>query len=228
MFYKLAGVRAFYLGRVLDPNNKEFLFKSKSKGFNLHYAFAFPQKEFHEYTYDDACNLAQAYEITLNNAFEIAKPLSVTCKLGTFIISDNRYTPAFASDPVHLLDLAIALSQDIPELQCSLQTLRNQLPYLEDNWETQKQWWTANGQAWIEQLRAVTIEHRSIEHNWQFSDTEKQQLQQYYDANKLLGDCLNSDCYVSLEIRQEIEDTLLLPMSEIEKRQQGSGVVRLK
>ncbi|WP_407657729.1 NACHT C-terminal helical domain 2-containing protein [Leptolyngbya ectocarpi] len=32
-------------------------------------------------------------------------------------------------------------------------------------------------------------------------------------------DCLNSDCYVTKPTRQEIEDTLLLPMSEIEKRQ---------
>jgi hypothetical protein len=42
-------------------------------------------------------------------------------------------------------------------------------------------------------------------------------LQQYYNANKLLVDCLNSDCYVSREVRQEIEDTLLLPIAEIEK-----------
>ncbi|WP_442948904.1 NACHT C-terminal helical domain 2-containing protein [Nostoc sp.] len=27
-------------------------------------------------------------------------------------------------------------------------------------------------------------------------------LKQYYDANKLLVDCLNSDCYVSREVRQ--------------------------
>jgi predicted NACHT family NTPase len=33
-------------------------------------------------------------------------------------------------------------------------------------------------------------------------------------------DCLNSDCYVSREVRQEIEETLLLPIAEIEKRQQ--------
>jgi predicted NACHT family NTPase len=73
----------------------------------------------------------------------------------------------------------------------------------------------------LDQLRAVMIEHRNIGHEWQFSDAQKQLLQQYYDANKLLVDCLNSDCYISREVRQEIEDTLLLPISEIEKRQQG-------
>jgi hypothetical protein len=45
-------------------------------------------------------------------------------------------------------------------------------------------------------------------------------LQQYYDANKLLVDCLNSGFYVNRTVRQEIEETLLLPMSEIERRQQ--------
>lgn len=43
-------------------------------------------------------------------------------------------------------------------------------------------------------------------------------LQQYYDANKLLVDCLNSGCAVSLKVREEIEETLLLPNAEIERR----------
>jgi len=78
-----------------------------------------------------------------------------------------------------------------------------------------------NGQTWVDQLKYLMIKHRNIGHEWQFSDAQKQLLRQYYDANKLLVDCLNSDCYVSREVRQEIEDTLLLPMSEIEKRQQS-------
>ncbi|YAG12557.1 hypothetical protein NSTC745_01836 [Nostoc sp. DSM 114161] len=32
----------------------------------------------------------------------------------------------------------------------------------------------------------------------------------------------NSDCYVSREVRQKIEDTLLLPIAEIKQRQQLS------
>lgn len=65
------------------------------------------------------------------------------------------------------------------------------------------------------------IEHCNIGHDWQFTEEQKELLQQYYDANKLLVDCLDSDCYVSRQVRQEIEDTLLSPMSEIEKQQQG-------
>ncbi|PSB20945.1 NACHT domain-containing protein [Phormidesmis priestleyi ULC007] len=72
-------------------------------------------------------------------------------------------------------------------------------------------------ETWLETLRGVMIEHRNIGHDWKFSDQQKQLLQQYYECNKLLIDCLNSDCYVSRDVRQEIEDTLLLPMSEIDR-----------
>lgn len=65
------------------------------------------------------------------------------------------------------------------------------------------------------------IEHRNIGHDWQFTKAQKAKLEQYYNANKLLVDCLNSDCYITKATRQSIEDTLLLPMSEIEKRNSG-------
>ena len=78
-----------------------------------------------------------------------------------------------------------------------------------------EQWRELKGEAWTRQLREVMIEYRNIGYDWQFSDEQQQRLWQYYDANKLLVDCLNSDCYVSRDVRQEIEDTLLLPMNEI-------------
>jgi hypothetical protein len=38
---------------------------------------------------------------------------------------------------------------------------------------------------------------------------------------------LNSDCYVSRDVRQEIEETLLLPIEEIKKRRsrRDDGVI---
>ncbi|NJL21044.1 MAG: hypothetical protein HC895_09850 [Leptolyngbyaceae cyanobacterium SM1_3_5] len=64
------------------------------------------------------------------------------------------------------------------------------------------------------------VKHRNIGHNWEFSDAQKKLLQQYYDANLLLVNCLSSECDVSLAVREEIEETLLLPIAEIKKRQQ--------
>lgn len=43
---------------------------------------------------------------------------------------------------------------------------------------------------------------------------------QYYESNKFLIECLRSGCYVSPEVREEIEETLLLPIEEIEKWKQ--------
>ena len=61
------------------------------------------------------------------------------------------------------------------------------------------------------------ITYRDIGHDWQFTDEQRQLLQQYYDVNFLLVECLNSDCYVSRHVRQSIEDTLLLSMVELDR-----------
>lgn len=108
-----------------------------------------------------------------------------------------------------------------PELRRALQKLNAQLPSPDcAEWEFM-QWWKANGKDWTKRLETVMNKYRNIGHDWQFSEEQKELLGEYYDANKLLVDCLNSDSYVSREVRQQIEDTLLLPMAEIKKRQQG-------
>lgn len=73
---------------------------------------------------------------------------------------------------------------------------------------------------WI--IYVATME-RNIGHNWQFSEEEKSKLNQYYYANQLLLKCLNSNCSVKNNTRQEIEETLLLPIAEIEKRKQSNS-----
>jgi hypothetical protein len=106
------------------------------------------------------------------------------------------------------------------ELKQKLQKITSQLPKLTEDRSTFMQWWLAQGRNWADQLRSVMIKYRNIGHDWQFSAQEKKLLRQYYNANKLLVLCLNSSSNVSSEIRQEIEETLLLPISDIEKLQQ--------
>jgi predicted NACHT family NTPase len=120
----------------------------------------------------------------------------------------------------YLLIFQLSLNKSLDHLQLSLQQLKEQLPNSNCDAKIFDQWWEANGQVWMRQLRAVMVQHRNIGHDWQFSDEQEKLLKQYYDANKFLVECLNSDCYVSREVRQEIEDTLLLPIAEIEKRKQ--------
>ncbi len=112
------------------------------------------------------------------------------------------------------LDRALNLDSALdPSLKQSLQVLKAQIPELsKKNRKQFNAWWEANGVTWIEQLRSAMIQYRDIGHDWQFTPEQKDLLSQYYDANRLLIDCLNSDCYVSREVRQEIESGLLLPM----------------
>jgi hypothetical protein len=54
-------------------------------------------------------------------------------------------------------------------------------------------------------------------YDWPFQSEQAEKIRDYYSANLLLADCLNSECYVSREVREEIEATMLLPVAEIEK-----------
>lgn len=93
-----------------------------------------------------------------------------------------------------------------------MQQLKTELP---NPTEDSDKWWVTNGANWIEQLRAIMIKHRNIGHDWEFTDSQIELLEKYYGANKLLVECLNSDCYVSRNVRKYIEDTLILPIKSI-------------
>jgi predicted NACHT family NTPase len=130
---------------------------------------------------------------------------------------------SYMPDPksIQAVDIATAyklIFNSAPKLAESLQYLKEQLPEQKGDEEVLRQWWQANGKAWTEQLRYVMIKHCRIGHNWQFSEHQKEFLKKYYNANKLLVDCLSS-CKVSSQVRLEIEATLLLPKAEIEKQQ---------
>jgi hypothetical protein len=129
--------------------------------------------------------------------------------------------------PEYVLDICIsslAHNRDysfylVTEMEQFLQSLRNQLPDFKTKRSGFWEWRATEGQAWAEKLRDVLIKYRNIGHDWQFTIPQKELLQQYYDTNKLLVDCLNSACSVSDGVKAEIEETLLLPITEIEKRQ---------
>ena len=82
-------------------------------------------------------------------------------------------------------------------------------------WETTEK----DREATKRELRKITLNYRNIGHNWEFNSCQKTLLEQYYSANLLLVDCMNSDCALSSNIRNEIEETLLLPIAEVEKCQ---------
>jgi predicted NACHT family NTPase len=192
--YKLAAIRIFIF--VLDLN----LIRDLNLNLNL--------------------NLSRALNLDLNRALNLDIDLDLALNLNLNQAINLNLNLDLDLDLSRALNytLKVAGRRDC-ELKLKLDFLYSQLPNIHKDRQLRKQWWQEKGQAWKNQLRAVMIKHRNIGHNWQFSDAQKKRLQQYYNANKLLVDCLNSDCYLSRSVREEIEATLLLPITEIKQRQ---------
>jgi len=85
--------------------------------------------------------------------------------------------------------------------------LKSKIP---DNREDIDAWWRNHGEEWTKELRQVCIDCRNIGHDWQFTNEQMELLNQYYAANLLLVECMNRS-YVSKQVREEIEATMLLP-----------------
>jgi predicted NACHT family NTPase len=203
--YKLAAVRAFYLDRALD--------RALDDTFNR----TFPLTLDLDRTLLLNLDPDLALDINLDHALDLA------------------FDPNLNLNLPHVLDLTLDFARALdPELKEALQQLKDQLPDPDREAERLKTLWQANGKVWTERLRAVMIGYRNIGHDWQFSwqfshphfplhqyiEVLKQRkvLQQYYESNQLLVNCLNSDCNVTPAVRSHIEETLLLPIVEIEKR----------
>ncbi len=105
------------------------------------------------------------------------------------------------------LDLSLALeyAQEMtdPSLAKALDELIKTCP---EDADSDLQW-----EYWINNLRQQAIDHRHIGQNWNFTPHQLEQLRQYCEATRLLVECLESDCYVHQNIRQAIEQSLLLP-----------------
>ena len=66
---------------------------------------------------------------------------------------------------------------------------------------------------WANNLRQQTINNRNIGQIWNLTPHQLEHLRQYCNANRLLVECLESDCYVRQPVRQAIEQSLLLPIT---------------
>jgi predicted NACHT family NTPase len=105
-----------------------------------------------------------------------------------------------------------------PELRIKLQNLIKKL-LKTGNFESDKLEFKKPSRAFVEGLRDIMIKYRNIGHFWSLTPEQVKLLNRYLEATLFLVNCLNSkNCYVTRSVRQEIEDTLLLPVAEIEKR----------
>lgn len=132
-----------------------------------------------------------------------------------------KYILEFASQPLQVFKNVLARTKERSQnvdskLKQAINQLENKIPCL-DNDEKFKQWWKVNNYDWTEKLRSLIISYRDFGYEWEFSHQEWDDLKQYYEANQLLVSCLYANSYMSRPVRQKIEDTLLLPITEINK-----------
>jgi predicted NACHT family NTPase len=226
--YKLVAVRAFYLDHALELMISVDMAEPRSLELDLTVDLELT-RALASTTLSPDLDLARdlAFGLDLKLDEVLARDLGLTLEHVSILdrVPSDRATAykisgvldrVSALSRVGILDDALKLELE-PELKQDLQKLKAQLPDPDEDEKRINKWWQSNGQAWAEELRMTMIGYRLIGYDWRFSKEQERELKQYYNTNVLLVECLNSDGYVSREVRQEIEDTLLLPITEIEK-----------
>ncbi|MEA5620539.1 NACHT domain-containing protein [Cronbergia sp. UHCC 0137] len=111
-----------------------------------------------------------------------------------------------------------AIDMPPPELY-----LPQYLEYKQDAWMDLDDWWHLNIPSWKKYFQSALNEYLGIGMTLQLDHEQKILLQKFYNLNKFLVDCMNNGCAVNEITRQEIEETLLLPIAEIEKRKRKTS-----
>lgn len=133
---------------------------------------------------------ARQFALSFNRASRLALDIA--------FILNSKFDPANVLVSVFALDLE-------PELKHALQQLQAELPDPDKHRERFEEWRQTNGQTWVEKIRNI------LGDDLQFSKPQKKLLQQYYDENKLLMECLNKARDLAPEVVENIEATLFLP-----------------
>jgi len=228
--YKRSAIRAFYMGREVErvsnrnPHLEVDISLVHSLGSAIDHTFRAPLRlflfDFTSSSFSDNTTSSSDNERDSDLTTDILLDLGMLYALDLNI--SYVYAAASARNLLSILVFTMNLNLE-PELKLSLQQLKKQLydstyTYkMQAWWKMEREWWKVKGQDWTQQLRNVMIKYRNIGHNWQFSEQQNSLLRKYYDANKLLVDCLNSGCNVSPAVRQEIEERLLLPIAHLPK-----------
>lgn len=129
----------------------------------------------------------------------------------------NKDTKSFSKEHKNILSLMHqCIKRDLDnDLKKQLIRLKKELP---NKTEISPDWWIEHGSEWSMNFRNAIIDYRDIGYDWGFTENEIKSLKEYYDVNKLLSSCLNGDCYVSREVREEINSSTLLPIDKYEGR----------
>ncbi|MCC5604269.1 NACHT domain-containing protein [Nostoc favosum] len=122
-----------------------------------------------------------------------------------YTLDEALYAATNLIDNQEFFDEVVKLDEELPQ-------------GVYEHWDEYYQWYKNDSGAWANRLKELNKKYRNIDYDWPLNNAEQWGLlRAYCYANKLLLDCLNTQCYVSLDTREYIQETLLLPFNEIEK-----------
>ena len=201
--YKPAALRAFYFSRAL--------MRSFDDPIEVLHDSGRIQTLWHSLVAAQTLNLDEALEQDLIHVNKLTRNLSKALNL---VREDERAKKLFGFlDYPNYEILLIEILPAVLEIKDELERLEldNSFFYQRDFLN----WWQEDGQIWAEKVLS-SIERTNILNNSQelIEKSQKELLQQYYDANFLLADCLKGASHVSSEVREEIEEMFLLPISQ--------------
>ncbi|MUL38755.1 NACHT domain-containing protein [Gloeocapsopsis dulcis] len=170
-------------------------------------------------TLDLCSEVSLARDLSLALAIEpnLAGNLPPDLALDLAVIRTLSLILALPNEPSweQVLALNSALPHDLAfichsKLQLLLQELKNQISTFNQDEDALKEWWSTQ----VNQLKFQIIWYRNVGYQWRFNEQQKELLQQYYAIQHLLLYCLRNSCAVSSAVRQQIEKTLLLPLTK--------------
>jgi predicted NACHT family NTPase len=221
--YKNVAVRAFYAYYEVPNNPLQHAlalqyFLEHACNFDVSLSLDRSLLNSLESALDISISIALEYDISLALSIDISRThrlfragafsLDLSTSEGSSI--DISLSRATSLDISLNISLSIANHVGEPRFHQCLQSIIDRLLDPNQDWQRFKEWWKLNGQEWTKEYRQLLINDRNIGHDWQFTDEQLELLNQYYAANLLLVECMNRS-YVSKQVREEIESTMLLP-----------------
>lgn len=126
----------------------------------------------------------------------------------------HRNSPEFVltiiSTPPEVFDLLF--SSEVSE---KLKLLQARIPLKIQKNEFEN-WWVTNSRVWTLELKKI-LQNLDFGRKWSFDNHQMILLEEYHNANLLILECLKGDCYISRDIRKYLEETFLLPITEIDE-----------
>ncbi|WP_233258384.1 NACHT domain-containing NTPase [[Phormidium] sp. ETS-05] len=150
----------------------------------------------------------------LNLDLKLARIFALALTLTREEIPDNPSGNKHLRQQMLNLNFALDLNGNLagkPQLETAILQLKAALPDLSDKSTVCVHWWQQQGSHWLQEFAAVLQKHRQLVTTQLFTPEQIATLRHYYQTNKLLMDCLTSDCNCSIALKADIAANLLLP-----------------